>query len=173
MDFTRKARWVKDGHKTPEFESSTFAGVVGRDSIRIALTHAALNNLDVICADIRNAFIQAPSSERHYIVCGEEFGEYKGKRALIKRALYGGKRAGRDFWLHLRSCKRHLKFHCCKGDPDVWMRKVRKPDGTKYWEYILLYTDDVLCVSHQGEEVVRNKIGRYFKLKEKSFGPPS
>ena len=52
MDFTRKARWVKDGHKTPKFESSTFAGVVGQDSIRIALTYAALNDLDAICADI-------------------------------------------------------------------------------------------------------------------------
>ena len=28
MDFTRKARWVKDGHRTPDLESSTFAGVV-------------------------------------------------------------------------------------------------------------------------------------------------
>ena len=28
MDFTRKARWVKDGHRTPEPELSTFAGVV-------------------------------------------------------------------------------------------------------------------------------------------------
>ena len=36
MDFTRKARWVKDGHKTPEPEWSTYAGFVSRDSVRIA-----------------------------------------------------------------------------------------------------------------------------------------
>ena len=48
MDFTRKARWVKDGHKTPNSTTSSFAGVVSRDSIRIALTHAALLGLPVI-----------------------------------------------------------------------------------------------------------------------------
>jgi hypothetical protein len=45
MDFTRKARWVKDGHKTPNSTNSSFAGVISRDSIRIALTHAALLGL--------------------------------------------------------------------------------------------------------------------------------
>ncbi|KAL7553380.1 hypothetical protein ACHAWF_016663, partial [Thalassiosira exigua] len=42
MDFTRKARWVKDGHRTPDLQTSSYAGVVSRDSIRIALTYAAL-----------------------------------------------------------------------------------------------------------------------------------
>ncbi len=33
MDFTRKARWVKDGHKTPNLTTSSYAGVVSRESI--------------------------------------------------------------------------------------------------------------------------------------------
>ena len=33
MDFTRKARWVLDGHKTPDPIGSTFAGVVSRESV--------------------------------------------------------------------------------------------------------------------------------------------
>jgi hypothetical protein len=69
MDFTRKARWVKDGHKTPDSKTLSFAGVVSRDSIRIALTHAALLGLPVMGADIRNAYLQAPSSEKHFIIC--------------------------------------------------------------------------------------------------------
>ena len=102
MDFTRKARWVKDGHKTPNSTTSSFAGVVSRDSIRIALTHAALLGLPVIGADFRNAYLQAPSSEKHFIICGPEFGiENEGRVALIWRALYGGKVAGPDFWHHL------------------------------------------------------------------------
>ena len=52
MDFTRKSRWVKDGHKTPDPAWSTFAGVVSRDSVRIALTYAALSELDVKAAVI-------------------------------------------------------------------------------------------------------------------------
>ena len=120
MDFTRKARWVLDGHKCADPEGSTYAGVVSRESVRIALTYAALNGLDVFAADIRNAYLQAPSSQKDYIICGEEFGlENVGKVALIHRALYGGKAAGRDFRNHLRSCMHHLKFASCPADPDV------------------------------------------------------
>ena len=45
MDFTRKARWVKDRHRTQGPKQSNYAGVVARDSIWIALTYAALNEL--------------------------------------------------------------------------------------------------------------------------------
>ena len=74
MDFTRKARWVLDGHKTLDPIGSTYAGVVSRESVRIALTYAALNELDVFAADIRNAYLQAMSSQKDYIICGPEFG---------------------------------------------------------------------------------------------------
>ena len=46
MDFTRKARWVKDGHKTPDLEDSKYAGVVSRESVRITLTYAAHHDID-------------------------------------------------------------------------------------------------------------------------------
>ena len=95
MDFTRKARWVLDGHKMPDPIGSTFAGVVSRESVRIAFTYIALNGLQVLTADIRNAYLQAPSFQKDYVVCGPEFGiENIGKVALIHRALYGGKSMG-------------------------------------------------------------------------------
>ena len=43
MDFTRKARLVLDGHKTPDLEGSTYVWVVSRESVRIALTNTTLN----------------------------------------------------------------------------------------------------------------------------------
>ena len=98
MEFTRKARWVKDGHLTPDLENSKYAGIVSRESMRIALTYATLHRIIVLAADIRNAYLQAPTSEKYYIICGQEFGLGNvGKQALIVRALYGGKAAGRDF----------------------------------------------------------------------------
>ena len=42
MDFTLKARWVKDGHLSPDPIDSNFDGVVSRESIRIIFTYAAL-----------------------------------------------------------------------------------------------------------------------------------
>ena len=61
MTFERKANWVLDGHKTPDPIISTYAGVVSRDSVCIALTYAALNRVDVCAADIHNGYLRAPS----------------------------------------------------------------------------------------------------------------
>ena len=100
-----------DGHKTPNVITSTYAGVVSRESVRIAFTYAALNGLDIFAGDIRNAYLQAPSSRKDYVMHGPEFGvENVGRVALIHRALHGGKTAGSDFRNHLRSCMRHLDF---------------------------------------------------------------
>ena len=120
MTLERKARWVKDGHRTPEPVNSTFAGVVSRESISIALTYAALNGLSVYGADIQNAYLQAPTTEKHYIICGPEFGlENVGKTAIIVRASYGGKSAGADYWNHVRKAMLNMNFESCKADPDV------------------------------------------------------
>ena len=43
--------------------TSTYAGLVSRESVRIEFTYAALNGLDVWEADVKNEFLQAPSSE--------------------------------------------------------------------------------------------------------------
>ena len=124
MDFTRKAIWVKDGHRTTDPESSIYAGVVSRESIRIIITHSSLNGVLVMVADVHNAYLPAPISEKHYIICGPEFGiENIGKKALIKRSLYGGKFAGRDLCHHLRSYMKFLGFESSCADPDVWIRE--------------------------------------------------
>ena len=62
MDFTCKACWVKDGNKTPDSTTPSFAGVVSQESIHVTLTYATLLDLPVIGADIWNAYLHAPSS---------------------------------------------------------------------------------------------------------------
>ena len=64
MDLTRKARLVAGGHQTDVPSESTYSSVVSRDSVRIAFTLAALNDLDVLAADVQNAYLNAPTKER-------------------------------------------------------------------------------------------------------------
>jgi len=90
---------------------------------------------------------------------------------LIVRALYGNATADRDFHNHVQECMKHLQYDFCAADHDVWMRKARRDDGTEYYEYLLLYTDDCLCISEHAEETLL-EIDKYFSLKEKSIGPP-
>ena len=90
-------------------------------------------------ADVRNAYLQAPSLEKHYIVCNDDFGiENREKVALIRRALYRAKMAGNDYWVHMRTCMKKIGFTSCQGDPDVWMRPLKKDDGTDVWQYFLV-----------------------------------
>ena len=117
MEFVRKAHWILDGHRNPEPEGSLYAGVVSRDILRIALMYVAFIGLNMVAADIRNAFIHAPSSQKDYIICRPEFGlENVGKKALIRRALYGGKATGRNLRNHLRECIHHLFFVSCPAN---------------------------------------------------------
>jgi hypothetical protein len=51
-DFRRKARFVAGVHTTDTPHAMTYARVVLRESFRIDLTLAALNDLDVKMADI-------------------------------------------------------------------------------------------------------------------------
>jgi hypothetical protein len=148
---------------------------VSRESVRIALTYAALNNLDVCACDIQNAYLQSPSSEKYNIVCGPEFGlENVGKCAKIIRALYGGKNAGADYWRHVRSAMgEEMGFISCKAEPDVWFRPSTKEDGTDYYQYVLLYTDDILAIMENPETFIREELSNKFVVKPNSIGKPT
>ena len=53
------------------------------------------------------------------------------------------------------------------------MRPAEKADSSPHYEYILLYVDDTLVISENAEKILREEIGRYFELKEKSVGHPT
>jgi hypothetical protein len=78
-DFHRKARFVAGGHMTETPASNTYASVVSREPVCITLTLAALNDLEVKTADIKNAYLTAPVMEKIWCVLGPEFGANAGK----------------------------------------------------------------------------------------------
>jgi hypothetical protein len=99
----------------------TYASVVSREFVQIALTVAALNDLDIMSGDIKNAYLNSPCDKKIWTVLGPEFGpEQEGKRAIIVRSLYGLKSAGASYRYHFATCMEHLGFTSgCKADPDV------------------------------------------------------
>ena len=62
-NFRRKERLVGGGHTTTAPASITYSSVVSRESIRIALTIIALNDLDILACDIQNAYLTAVCRE--------------------------------------------------------------------------------------------------------------
>ena len=69
-----KVHLVAGGHMTDPPASQTFARVVSRESVRIGLLLAALNDLNVLTGDLQNAYLNAPCEEKVWTTCGPEFG---------------------------------------------------------------------------------------------------
>ena len=67
-DFRCKAWLVAGGHTTEAPATITYDSSVSRESVRIALLLAALNDVEVKTADIENAYITDPCSEKIYTV---------------------------------------------------------------------------------------------------------
>jgi hypothetical protein len=148
-DVRHKARFVECGRTTDTPHAMTYTSVVSRESARVALTLAALNDLDVKMADIENTYLTAQITEKVWTVLGPEFGDDAGKRALIVRALHGLKSDGAAFRNHLAECMKNLGCNPCRADRDLWMKAETRPDdGVLYWAYILIYVDYILCVHH-------------------------
>ena len=170
-DFRRKARFVAGGHMTKAPPVMTYASVVSRETVRIALTIAALNGLEVKCDDVLNAYITAPCTEKIWTVLGKEFGSDERKRAIIVRALYGLKSSGAAFHQHLGDCMRGLGYTSCLADPDLWLKAETRPDKSTYYSYILCYVDDILVIHHDPMPIL-GRIDKFMKLKDKSVGDP-
>ena len=163
-NFRRKSRLVGGGHTTSTPASLTYSSVVSRDSVRICLTIAALNGLDLLACDIQNAYLTAKCREKIYIQAGKEFGSECGCIFIVKMALYGLKSSGAAFRSKLAGVLHDMNYRPSMADPDVWMRPATKPDGFKYYEYILCYVDDVLILSHNPQHSI-DGITAVFKLK--------
>ncbi len=103
MDFTRKTRLVAGGHVTEPPSVLTYASVVTRESVQIALLIPALNDMSVVGADISNAYLKAPTMGKEWTILGAEWGSDAGKKAIIVRALYGLKSSGAAYRNHLAS----------------------------------------------------------------------
>jgi hypothetical protein len=75
MDFTRKAWFVAGGHWMAPPVSLTYSSIVARDSVCLCFLIAALNELDLLAADIGNVYLNADTREKIHTTRGPEFGQ--------------------------------------------------------------------------------------------------
>lgn len=91
MDFTWKAWFVTgDGHMNDPPMSVTYSSVVSQEGIWLAFLIATLNDLDILGADIGNAYLNAYTKEKVHMEYFSEFiHEFVRRTAIIVHALYG------------------------------------------------------------------------------------
>ena len=78
---------VANGHLTDIPIKSVYSGVVSLRGFCLALFHGELNGLEIWSTDIGNAYLEAMTSEKVYIIAGPEFGDLEGHIHVVLRAL--------------------------------------------------------------------------------------
>ena len=167
-DGRHKARCVAGGHLTDDPIGSVYSGVVSLRGIRLLMFLAELNGMEAWATDIGNAYLEAITAEKVYIIAGPEFGpEREGCVLVIHKALYGLKSSGQRWHDKLAACLKAEGFMPCKGETDIWMR--RRGD---LYEYIAVYVDDLAIVSKSPQGIIDVLLNKY-KFKLKGTGPIS
>jgi Reverse transcriptase (RNA-dependent DNA polymerase) len=160
-DGRHKARYVAGGHLTEPSEESVYSGVVSLRGIRLTVFLAELNNLTLWGADVGNAYLEAKTREKVYIVGGPEFGALEGHTLVIVKALYGLRSSGLCWHQRFADVMRAMGFFQCRSDNDIWMRSC----GDHY-EYVAVYVDDLLIASKSPEGIINIlQADHGFKLK--------
>ena len=163
-NFRHKVRYVADGYKTSTPNSVTYISVTSHDSVRLFLLLAAINEVDIQSADVQNTFLSAPILEKVWLNTGREFGPDQGRNMIVVKALYGLKTASASFHSFMAKKLDELGFKSSKGDFDIWMQPASKPCGYQYYEYVMLYVDDIMTTSHNAL-IVMQDIGQGIKYK--------
>ena len=90
-----KARLVADGSLTPEPVENIYPGVVSLRHLRLVIFLGELNNLELWGADIGNAYLEAYTHEKLFIIGGAVFEKLEGFILIFNKALYGLKSSGK------------------------------------------------------------------------------
>jgi hypothetical protein len=83
---------------------------------------AELNSLKLLGADIGNAYLEAKTQEKVFVVAGPEFGDLAGHILIVNKALYGLRSSGLRWHERFADTLRDMGFIPSKTDSDVWMR---------------------------------------------------
>ena len=139
---------------------------MSRDSVQISLIIASPNYLDVLACNIQNAYLMVNYREQVWVSAGPEFGSKAIKNILVRKSLYQLKSSGAAFMAFLAETLDAMGYR--PSYADLWLRPAVKPDGFEYYEYIICYVDDVLCISRNLQKLMKI-IQDYFKLKDNNI----
>ena len=112
-------------------------------------------------ADIGNAYLEATTKEKLYLVAGPEFEELQGYIHVIHKALNGLISSGLRWSQRIHVIMLQLGFKDCKVDPHVWLREKKN-----VYECIAIYVDDLLIASEKPQQTIQD-LKEKFKLKIK------
>ena len=90
---------------------------------------------------------------------------------LITRDLYGLITSSSSLRYYLAETLYELGYTPTKADPEFWLWKAVKSDGFQYYEMVLCYVNDVICISDDPMKTMKG-IQNILKLKDDKIYEP-
>ena len=167
-DLRRKARFVAGSHMSIAPKEDSYSSVVDHENVRITLFLDEHNDLNVMAAEIGNAYLHAHTKEKVYIVAGPEFGpDLEGRVMLVLKSLYSLTTFAARWHEELSKTLRGMEFTPTKADHHLWIKDC----GTHY-EYLCTWVDDIVVASKDAMAILNEfKIKAKYTLK--GVGEPS
>jgi Reverse transcriptase (RNA-dependent DNA polymerase) len=83
QDGHHKSRLVAGGHLTEPNVDSVYSGVVSLRGNRLVTFFSQLNKVELWGTDIGNAYLEATTKEKVYVIGGPEFGALEGHTLVV------------------------------------------------------------------------------------------
>jgi hypothetical protein len=160
-----KSQLVAGGHMTEVPIESVYSGVVSLKGLRLIMFLAELNHLEIWATDVGNAYLEAKTQEKVFIIAGPDFGELEGHLLVVYKALYRLRTSGLRWYERFANTLRDMGFQTSKADSDIWMRRNKH-----VYEYIAVYVDD-LCIVAVKPKVIIDLLMDKYKYCLKGSGP--
>ena len=149
QDLRHKCQLVAGGHLIDALDHDIYSTTVKSISVKLLQVIAHKSNLEILCGDIGNAYVNAYTNENLYAIAGDEFRKaMKGIIVIIVRALYGLRTSSERWHAHLANTLRGFNFKPTRYDNDVWIRQHE--DGDCYG-YICIHVDDFMAVGKRAQ----------------------
>ena len=156
-----KARIFANGNLADVSLSSAYSGVVSLRGIHIELFLMELNSLELWNTDIGNAYLEALTKEKVYVIARRGFRDLERHLLIIRKALYGLHSSGIRWNEKLADCLCRIDYFSYKIDPYIWMK-----DQGSHCDYFEVYMDNLLIASKYPEHLVIILTDKFkFKLK--------
>ncbi len=86
--------------------------------------------MKILAGDVGNAYLNTFTNEKVYCICGPEFGpELQGRKAIIRKGLYGLTSSGAQWHAHFATMLYSMGFVPTRFDPNIWIKRREDQRG--------------------------------------------
>ena len=167
-----KARIVILGYSDPNLlDASTVSPAMSRLSRQLLLNMASVKKWDIVCGDVKSAFLQARSPQAERCIFAAPVAELasalhlkEGQAVQLLRSVYGLVSAPREWYEDVHKTLTSLGAERLTTDSCVW--RIRDPANSQVVGLISSHVDDFLMTGDSSSKVWREFLHAFGKAYE-------